>query len=68
MRTTLDINESLLKKARALTGIKTKTDLVNHSLRELIRKMRRERLAGFHGKDLTELNPEEVERFREHER
>lgn len=68
MRTTLDINESLLKEARALTGIKTKKDLVNHSLRELIRKMRRERLARCYGKDLTELSPEEVERFREHER
>jgi len=68
MRTTLDIDEALLQEARALTGIKTKKDLVNHSLRELIRKKRRERLAGFYGKDLTELSPEEVERLREHER
>ena len=68
MRTTLDIDEALLQEARALTGIKTKKDLVNPSLRELIRKMRRDPPAGFYGKDMTELSPEEVERYREHER
>jgi Arc/MetJ family transcription regulator len=68
MRTTLDINEALLKEARTLTGILTKKDLVNHSLRELIRKKRRDHLAGLYGKALTELSPEEVERYREHER
>lgn len=64
MRTTLDINEALFKEAQTLTGIRTKKELVNHSLRELIRKKRREHLAGLYGKGLTDLSPEDVERFR----
>jgi hypothetical protein len=68
MRTTLDINEALLKEARALKGIRTNKELFNHYLSEMIRKNRRDQLAGLYGKALKELTPEEVERYREHER
>lgn len=44
MRTTLDIPESLLEEARRLLGLKSKTDTVVLSLKELIRRRRIEDL------------------------
>jgi len=46
MRCTIDIDETLLEEARRLTRAKTRKELVNLSLRELIRRRRREHLAG----------------------
>jgi len=40
MRTTLDIPEALIEEARKLLGIKSKTDTIVVSLRELIRRKR----------------------------
>jgi Arc/MetJ family transcription regulator len=40
MRTTLDIPEDLIDEARKLLGIKSKTDTIVVSLRELIRRKR----------------------------
>jgi hypothetical protein len=40
MRTTLDIPEELIEEARKLLGIKSKTDTIVVSLRELIRRKR----------------------------
>ncbi len=45
MRTTLDIPEDLMNEARKLTGFKSKTDILVHSLRELIRRHRLEELS-----------------------
>jgi Arc/MetJ family transcription regulator len=38
MRTTLDLDEALLKQAAHATGITTKTHLVEEGLRSLVRK------------------------------
>jgi Arc/MetJ family transcription regulator len=38
MRTTLDIDDKLLKRARALTDAKTKRELIHRSLEAFIRQ------------------------------
>jgi len=49
MRTTLDLNEDLLEKARNLTNIKEKTALIHEALRVLISHAAQKELAGFSG-------------------
>lgn len=55
MRTTLNIDDELLKKASELTGIKEKTTLVKHGLEALIARESSKRLAKLGGteKELT---------------
>lgn len=65
MRSTIDIDNELIEEARALTGAKTKKEVVAYSLRELIRKKRREHLAGLFGSKLLDLNPGDIEKMRE---
>lgn len=67
MRTTIDINEKLYKDAKRLTGIKTKKELVNTSLSEMIRKKRLEHLISLSGKSVVDLTIEDIEKFREDE-
>lgn len=50
MRTTLDIPEDLMREAVRLLGFQSKTDAVVVALRELVRRHRREELAGLAGK------------------
>lgn len=38
MKTNIDIDERLVRRAQKLTGLKTKKELVNHALSELIRR------------------------------
>jgi hypothetical protein len=45
MRTTLDLDEDLLRRARELTAIPSKTALIHAGLEALIAKAARERLA-----------------------
>jgi len=49
MKTTLMIEDALLERAAALTGIKEKTALVHAALEALIEKKSRERLAALGG-------------------
>jgi hypothetical protein len=51
MRTTLVIDESMLKKASELTGIKEKTSLVRLGLEALISRESSKRLAELGGSD-----------------
>ncbi len=67
MRFTIDIDETLFEEAKRLTGAKTKKDLVDLSLRELIRKKRREHLASLFGSAAVDITLEDVERMREDE-
>lgn len=67
MRSTIDIDEMLLKEAGRLTQVKTKKELVNLSLRELIRKKRREHLASLFGSAVVDISPDDVEKMREDE-
>jgi hypothetical protein len=50
MRTTLDLPETLIKEAMALTHIHTKTDLIKTALRNLIQKEKIKDLKKFYGK------------------
>ncbi len=67
MRSTIDIDEKLLEEAGRLTKAKTKKELINLSLQELIRKKRREHLISLFGSGIVEMGPEDVERMREDE-
>jgi len=67
MRSTIDIDETLLKEAGRLTQAKTKKDLVNLSLRELIGKKRREHLASLFGSAAVDISRDDVEKMREDE-
>lgn len=51
MRTTLDLDEELLKKAMAATKSPTKTAVIELGLRELLARAARERLAALYGSD-----------------
>ena len=64
MRTTLNIEDTLLEKAAKLTGVTEKTSLVNHGLQALIAKESAKRLAGLGG---TEKNLEMIPRRRPEE-
>ncbi|MBA2692918.1 MAG: type II toxin-antitoxin system VapB family antitoxin [Rubrobacter sp.] len=60
MRTTLDINEKLLKDAVELSEEKTKTAAVEAVLREYVRLRRKEMLLGLRGKIQIEDNWREL--------
>ncbi len=67
MRSTIDIDEKLLKEAQKITGAKTKKELVNLSLRELIRKKRKEHLINLFGSSVLDVSLENVEKLRKDE-
>ena len=64
MRTTIDINESLVEKVKKLLGVKTKKDAVEYSLEFLIREKQRERLRKKIGKADLDLTLDELEKMR----
>jgi Arc/MetJ family transcription regulator len=49
MRTTLNLDDDLIKRARELTGIMEKTALVNAALKEMIARASARRLAALAG-------------------
>jgi Arc/MetJ family transcription regulator len=51
MRTTLNLDEELIEKASAATGVREKTALIHLGLRALVEKAARERLARLGGTD-----------------
>jgi Arc/MetJ family transcription regulator len=65
MRSTIDIDKELLEEAKALTGARTKKELIDLSLRELIRGKRREHLAALFGSGVLAISPDEIEKMRE---
>ena len=67
MRSTIDIDGDLLEEARELTGAKTKKDVIDISLRELVSKKRREHLAGLFGSAILDIGPEDLDKMREDE-
>jgi Arc/MetJ family transcription regulator len=57
MRTTLDLPEETLEKARRASGLRTKRETVIAGLEELIRRSKREELRGLAGKIRLDLDP-----------
>jgi Arc/MetJ family transcription regulator len=60
MRTNIDLDDKLVKKGMNYTGIRTKKDLVEFALRELIRRKERKRILGLKGKLRWEGNLDEM--------
>ena len=65
MRTTLDLPEETLEKARRAANLRTKRETVIAGLEELIRKSKREELRGLAGRVRLEVD---VSRSRERRR
>ncbi len=49
-RTNIELNDKILKDALRLTRIKTKKDVVNYALEELVKKFRRKKILELEGK------------------
>lgn len=60
MRTTLDIPESLIVEAMALTHITTKTDLIKTALQNLIQKEKMKNLKDYFGKVPIDIDIDEL--------
>ena len=67
MRTTIDLDDDLVREAMDLLGERTKRAVIRRSLEELIRQKRRERLRGKLGKLHLELTLSDLERMRQDE-
>ncbi|MDP2858170.1 MAG: type II toxin-antitoxin system VapB family antitoxin [Bacillota bacterium] len=50
LRTNIELDEELVDEAMKLTHIKTKKELVNYAIRELVRKAKRRKLLELEGK------------------
>jgi len=50
MRTNVVIDEKIIKKAQNYTGLKTKKDVINYALQELIRRKERKEILKLAGK------------------
>ena len=50
LRTNIELDEKLVKEAMKLTHKKTKKELVNYALEELLKRARRKRLLELEGK------------------
>ncbi len=50
MRTNIEINNKLMNKAKRLSRIKTKKDIVNIALEEFVRKLDKKSLLDLNGK------------------
>ncbi len=63
-RTNIELDEKLVKEGMRLFGQKTKKDLVNFALRELIRREKAKGILSFEGKVKWEGNLREMRRGR----
>ncbi len=63
-RTVIDIKDELLEKAKKLTKMTKKVDIVNYALERLVRQKEIEKILGLKGKVKWEGNLEEMRRDR----
>jgi len=56
MRTTLDISKELMEEGLRVTQSKTKTELVNLALKEIIRKNKIQKIKKYQGKIDSEID------------
>jgi len=59
-RTNIELNDKILKEAIKLTDIKTKKDIVNYALEELVKRLRRKKILKLEGKVKWEGNLDEL--------
>jgi len=67
MRTTIDLDDDLVREAMDLLGARTKRAAIQRSLEELVRRKRRERLRGKLGKLDLDLTLSNLDRMRQDE-
>lgn len=66
-KTTVDLSDELIEKALAVTGCRTKKEVIEEGLREIVRKKSRELLRKELGTYEIDLTPQELIRIRESE-
>ena len=64
LRTNIELDEELVNEAMRLTHMKTKKELVNYALKELVRKVKRKNLLNLEGKVEWEGNLYEMRKSR----
>jgi len=64
MRTTLNISENILGEISRLSGVTCKTEIIDKALREMLDRLRRQKLKGAWGKIAIDLNVRDL-RWRE---
>ena len=62
MRTTLNISEDKLREIARLSGVKSKTAIIDAALHEMLDRLRRQKLKGAWGKIAVDLNVRELRR------
>jgi len=67
MRTTVDLDEELVREVMDLLGVKTKRQAIRRSLEALVKQKKRERLRTKLGNLDLDLSLEELEWMRQHE-
>ena len=67
MRTTIDLDDDLVKEVMDLLGVKTKRAAIHRSLQEMIRRERRNRLKGRFGRLDLQLTLNDLEKMRQDE-
>ena len=67
MRSTIDIDEHVLAEAMKVANVRTKKELIDLSLRELVRKKRRERLSSKLGKISLNISASQLGKMRKDE-
>lgn len=64
LRTNIELDEKLVNEAMKLTHMKTKKELVNYALKELVSKVKRKNLLDLEGKVEWEGNLHEMRKSR----
>lgn len=64
MRTNIDIDEKLVDRGLKITRLKTKKDLVNYALKELLKRKEMYKVLSLRGKISWEGNLEEMRKAR----
>ena len=67
VRSTIDIDERVLAEAMKVANVRTKKELIDLSLKELLRKKRRERLLAKFGKFPLDISASQLQKMRSHE-
>ena len=63
-RTNIDLDDRLVRRARRLTGLKTKKAVVNRALETLVRAEARKGILGFYGSGVWQGNLKAMRRSR----
>lgn len=59
-RTNIELNDKIIKEAIKLTHLKTKKDVVNYAMEELVKRLRRKKILELEGKVKWEGNLDEM--------